>query len=237
MLVAPAGSLRLPTCALAAKHILYRVVPEIAGECPLCSGIGGLKPAELPLASVEEAVRLCPVFVGDRFDFVGLGSMVLNTPGRSPVATIDGHTETMDIAALAGDLDACAEVARIVARDKAADNAVMDQVTELLQWAAPSIIEMFSGEMNVELCWTITCVRSTTNPTVDSVWTDAAKYFQAVSEARSVEANFYLGWMHLLGLGVQKKDIDALHYWDEVSLKSTDPVLKSIVTHMLGWMY
>ncbi|KAI9203234.1 uncharacterized protein BJ171DRAFT_155205 [Polychytrium aggregatum] len=45
------------------------------------------------------------------------------------------------------------------------------------------------------------------------------------------------GWFSLIGHGVDQSDVDALSHWQEVSTQPTDPTLKSIATHMVGWMH
>ncbi|KAI9208233.1 kinase-like domain-containing protein, partial [Polychytrium aggregatum] len=71
----------------------------------------------------------------------------------------------------------------------------------------------------------------------DPVWTQAASFFQVAAEQQQSEAYFYLGWMHLLGVGVEQSDLDALTYLQEVCSQPGDHALRSIATHLLGWMH
>ncbi|KAI9193325.1 uncharacterized protein BJ171DRAFT_272756 [Polychytrium aggregatum] len=48
---------------------------------------------------------------------------------------------------------------------------------------------------------------------------------------------FLRGWFSFTGHGVEQSDEDALAHWQQVSTQSTDPVIKSIATHMVGWMH
>ncbi|KAI9193247.1 uncharacterized protein BJ171DRAFT_282104 [Polychytrium aggregatum] len=48
---------------------------------------------------------------------------------------------------------------------------------------------------------------------------------------------FLRGWLSFIGHGVEQSDETAFNYWHEVSTQSTDPVIKPIATHMVGWMH
>ncbi|KAI9193471.1 uncharacterized protein BJ171DRAFT_636837 [Polychytrium aggregatum] len=68
-------------------------------------------------------------------------------------------------------------------------------------------------------------------------WKLAAQLFKAAAERGNLEASFQMAWVAFLGEGMVKNDRRALWFWQEVSSKSTDPVLKPIATHMVGWMH
>ncbi|KAI9193539.1 uncharacterized protein BJ171DRAFT_603096 [Polychytrium aggregatum] len=48
---------------------------------------------------------------------------------------------------------------------------------------------------------------------------------------------FLRGWFSFIGLGVEQSDEVAFNHWQEVSTQSTNPVIKTIATHMVGWMH
>ncbi|KAI9209515.1 uncharacterized protein BJ171DRAFT_119037 [Polychytrium aggregatum] len=48
---------------------------------------------------------------------------------------------------------------------------------------------------------------------------------------------FLQAWFSFIGRGVEQSDADAFNHWQEVSTKSTDPILKPIATFMVGWMH
>ncbi|KAI9183752.1 uncharacterized protein BJ171DRAFT_628823 [Polychytrium aggregatum] len=48
---------------------------------------------------------------------------------------------------------------------------------------------------------------------------------------------FLRGWLSFIGHSVEQSDVNALNHWQEVSTQSTDPIIKPIATHMVGWMH
>ncbi|KAI9203222.1 uncharacterized protein BJ171DRAFT_583389 [Polychytrium aggregatum] len=65
-------------------------------------------------------------------------------------------------------------------------------------------------------------------------------YIEAVdhgSEDGRLHIMFLRGWFSFIGHGAEQSDADAFNHWQEVRSKSVDPVLKSIATHMVGWMH
>ncbi|KAI9197102.1 uncharacterized protein BJ171DRAFT_522603 [Polychytrium aggregatum] len=70
-----------------------------------------------------------------------------------------------------------------------------------------------------------------------SDWKLAAQLFKAAADRGNLEACFSLAWLHLTGEGIHQDDRSALWYWQEVSTKSGDQAIKSIATHMVGWMH
>ncbi|KAI9209527.1 uncharacterized protein BJ171DRAFT_436671, partial [Polychytrium aggregatum] len=57
------------------------------------------------------------------------------------------------------------------------------------------------------------------------------------SEDGRLHIGFLRGWFSFIGHGVEQSDVDALNRWQEVSTLSTDPIIKFIATHMVGWMH
>ncbi|KAI9208252.1 uncharacterized protein BJ171DRAFT_565392 [Polychytrium aggregatum] len=57
------------------------------------------------------------------------------------------------------------------------------------------------------------------------------------SEDGRLHIVFFRGWLSFIGHGVKQSDADAFNRWQEVSTQSTDPVIKPIATHMVGWMH
>ncbi|KAI9208276.1 uncharacterized protein BJ171DRAFT_237412 [Polychytrium aggregatum] len=57
------------------------------------------------------------------------------------------------------------------------------------------------------------------------------------SEDGRLHIVFFRGWLSFIGHGVEQSDADAFNRWQEVSTQSTDPVIKPIATHMVGWMH
>ncbi|KAI9197227.1 uncharacterized protein BJ171DRAFT_229782 [Polychytrium aggregatum] len=65
-------------------------------------------------------------------------------------------------------------------------------------------------------------------------------YSKAADQANEdgrLHSAFLRGWFSLIGHDVEQSDVNALNHWQEVSTLSTDPVLKPIATHMVGWMH
>ncbi|KAI9209118.1 uncharacterized protein BJ171DRAFT_471423 [Polychytrium aggregatum] len=57
------------------------------------------------------------------------------------------------------------------------------------------------------------------------------------SEDGRLHIVFLQAWFSFIGRGVEQSDIDAFNQWQEVSTQSTDPIIKPIATHMVGWMH
>ncbi|KAI9207689.1 uncharacterized protein BJ171DRAFT_565951 [Polychytrium aggregatum] len=74
-------------------------------------------------------------------------------------------------------------------------------------------------------------------PAHHSDWKLAAQLFGAAADRGNLEASFQMAWFALIGQEIPQSDHYAFWFWEEVSSRSTDPVLKPIATHMVGWMY
>ncbi|KAI9193347.1 uncharacterized protein BJ171DRAFT_528945 [Polychytrium aggregatum] len=70
----------------------------------------------------------------------------------------------------------------------------------------------------------------------DPCWVLAAQLYRQSADAGSIEASFQMGWLRLVGLGLDQSDVDAYVHWEDVYTRSNDPVLKPIATLMLGWL-
>ncbi|KAI9203473.1 uncharacterized protein BJ171DRAFT_144464 [Polychytrium aggregatum] len=57
------------------------------------------------------------------------------------------------------------------------------------------------------------------------------------SEDGRLHITFLRAWFSFIGHGTEQSDADALARWQEVATQSTDPVIKPIATHMVGWMH
>ncbi|KAI9204516.1 uncharacterized protein BJ171DRAFT_599301 [Polychytrium aggregatum] len=57
------------------------------------------------------------------------------------------------------------------------------------------------------------------------------------SEDGRLHIVFLRGWLSFIGHDVEQSDVDAFNHWQEVSNQSTNPVLKPIAAHMVGWMH
>ncbi|KAI9199879.1 uncharacterized protein BJ171DRAFT_601571 [Polychytrium aggregatum] len=66
-------------------------------------------------------------------------------------------------------------------------------------------------------------------------WYTAA-WSQGSEDAR-LRIVFLRGCFSFIGHGVEKSDQAAFNHWQEVSTQSTNPVIKPIATHMVGWMH
>ncbi|KAI9203178.1 uncharacterized protein BJ171DRAFT_511071 [Polychytrium aggregatum] len=76
---------------------------------------------------------------------------------------------------------------------------------------------------------------------VDRDFDTAIEWYTKAADQGSEDGRHHImflrGWASFIGHSVEQSDIGALSYWQEVSTKSTNPVLKSIATHMVGWMH
>ncbi|KAI9202491.1 uncharacterized protein BJ171DRAFT_514403 [Polychytrium aggregatum] len=64
-----------------------------------------------------------------------------------------------------------------------------------------------------------------------------AKAADQGSDSGRLRIVFLRAWFSFIGHGVQQSDVDALGQWHQVSTQSTDLAIKSIATHMVGWMH
>ncbi|KAI9197224.1 uncharacterized protein BJ171DRAFT_571005 [Polychytrium aggregatum] len=76
---------------------------------------------------------------------------------------------------------------------------------------------------------------------VDQDFDTAIKWYSKASDQSSEDGRLYIvflrAWFSFIGHGVEQSDENALNHWQEVSTQSTDPVIKPIATHMVGWMH
>ncbi|KAI9197200.1 uncharacterized protein BJ171DRAFT_446277 [Polychytrium aggregatum] len=76
---------------------------------------------------------------------------------------------------------------------------------------------------------------------VDQDFDVAIEWYSKAADQGSEDGRLHIiflrGWFSFIGHGVEQSDVDAFHHWQEVSSKSTDPIIKPIATHMVGWMH
>ncbi|KAI9209507.1 uncharacterized protein BJ171DRAFT_487201 [Polychytrium aggregatum] len=76
---------------------------------------------------------------------------------------------------------------------------------------------------------------------VDQSYDTAVEWYSKAADQGNDDGRlrilFLRGWFAFIGHGVEQSDADALSQWLEVSTNSTDPVIKPIATHMVGWMF
>ncbi|KAI9201916.1 uncharacterized protein BJ171DRAFT_444847, partial [Polychytrium aggregatum] len=76
---------------------------------------------------------------------------------------------------------------------------------------------------------------------VDQSFTTAIEWYSKAADQANEDGRLHIvflrGWFSLIGHDVEQSDETAFNYWHEVSTQSTDPVIKPIATHMLGWMH
>ncbi|KAI9193507.1 uncharacterized protein BJ171DRAFT_571707 [Polychytrium aggregatum] len=76
---------------------------------------------------------------------------------------------------------------------------------------------------------------------VDQDYDTAIEWYSKAADQGSEDGRLHIvflrAWFSFIGHNVEQSDADAFHHWQEVSTKSSDPVIKPIATHMLGWMH
>ncbi|KAI9193061.1 uncharacterized protein BJ171DRAFT_605255 [Polychytrium aggregatum] len=76
---------------------------------------------------------------------------------------------------------------------------------------------------------------------VDQDFNAAIEWYSKAADQSSEDGRLHIvflrGWFSFIGHGVEQSDVDAFNRWQEVSTQSTDPVIKPIATHMVGWMH
>ncbi|KAI9204705.1 uncharacterized protein BJ171DRAFT_474920 [Polychytrium aggregatum] len=76
---------------------------------------------------------------------------------------------------------------------------------------------------------------------VDQDYDTAIEWYSKAADQGSEDGRLHIvflrGWFSFIGHGVEQSDADAFNRWHEVSTNSTNPVLKPIATHMVGWMH
>ncbi|KAI9203394.1 uncharacterized protein BJ171DRAFT_583231 [Polychytrium aggregatum] len=76
---------------------------------------------------------------------------------------------------------------------------------------------------------------------VEQSYDTAIEWYSKAADQGSEDGRLHIvflrGWFSFIGHGVEQSDETAFNYWHEVSTQSTDPVIKSIATHMVGWMH
>ncbi|KAI9203583.1 uncharacterized protein BJ171DRAFT_475620 [Polychytrium aggregatum] len=76
---------------------------------------------------------------------------------------------------------------------------------------------------------------------VDQDYETAIEWYSKAPDQGSEDGRLHIvflrGWFSFIGHGVKQSDADAFNHWHEVSNLSADPIIKSIATHMVGWMH
>ncbi|KAI9205578.1 uncharacterized protein BJ171DRAFT_598251 [Polychytrium aggregatum] len=76
---------------------------------------------------------------------------------------------------------------------------------------------------------------------VDQDYNTAIEWYSKAADQGNEDSRLHIvflrGWFSFIGHGVDQSDVDALTHWQEVSTQSTNPVIKTIATHMVGWMH
>ncbi|KAI9202285.1 uncharacterized protein BJ171DRAFT_569710 [Polychytrium aggregatum] len=76
---------------------------------------------------------------------------------------------------------------------------------------------------------------------VDQDFDSAIEWYSKAANQGSEDGRLHIvflqAWFSFIGRGVEPSDIDAFNRWQEVSIQSTDPIIKPIATHMVGWMH
>ncbi|KAI9193524.1 uncharacterized protein BJ171DRAFT_603262 [Polychytrium aggregatum] len=76
---------------------------------------------------------------------------------------------------------------------------------------------------------------------VEQDYNNAIEWYSKAADQGSEDGRLHIvflrGWFSFVGHNVEQSDVAALNHWQEVSTKSTDPVIKPIATHMVGWMH
>ncbi|KAI9193086.1 uncharacterized protein BJ171DRAFT_573203 [Polychytrium aggregatum] len=76
---------------------------------------------------------------------------------------------------------------------------------------------------------------------VEQDYDSAIEWYSKAADQGSDDGRLHIvflrGWFSFIGHGVAQSDVDAFNYWHEISTQSTDPVIKPIATHMVGWMH
>ncbi|KAI9193486.1 uncharacterized protein BJ171DRAFT_587190 [Polychytrium aggregatum] len=76
---------------------------------------------------------------------------------------------------------------------------------------------------------------------VDHDYNTAIKLYSKAADQGGEDGRLHIvflqAWFSFLGHGVEQSDEIAFNHWQEVSTKSTDPIIKPIATHMVGWMH
>ncbi|KAI9199364.1 uncharacterized protein BJ171DRAFT_601941 [Polychytrium aggregatum] len=76
---------------------------------------------------------------------------------------------------------------------------------------------------------------------VDQDYTTAIGWYSKAANQGSDDGRLHMvflrGWFSFIVHGVEQSDVDAFNHWQQVSTHSTNPVIKPIATHMLGWMH
>ncbi|KAI9207704.1 uncharacterized protein BJ171DRAFT_472542 [Polychytrium aggregatum] len=76
---------------------------------------------------------------------------------------------------------------------------------------------------------------------VDQDYDTAIEWYSKAADQGSEDGRLHIvflrAWFSFIGLGVEQSDEVAFNHWQEVSTQSTNPVIKTIATHMVGWMH
>ncbi|KAI9204706.1 uncharacterized protein BJ171DRAFT_599109 [Polychytrium aggregatum] len=76
---------------------------------------------------------------------------------------------------------------------------------------------------------------------VEQDYTTAIGWYSKAADQGNEDGRLHImflrGWLSFIGHGVEQSDKDAFQSWQETSTQSTNPVVKPIATHMVGWMH
>ncbi|KAI9193620.1 uncharacterized protein BJ171DRAFT_524574 [Polychytrium aggregatum] len=99
----------------------------------------------------------------------------------------------------------------------------------------PRLLQVKADNGDAEAALEVAQIIATDMPVDSPRWDQAARYFQKSADALNIEACFEVAWLHFVGLGLHKSDLDGFNYWKEVVRRSADPALRHMSLYMLGW--
>ncbi|KAI9199843.1 uncharacterized protein BJ171DRAFT_517180 [Polychytrium aggregatum] len=96
----------------------------------------------------------------------------------------------------------------------------------------------WGDQTNLSKLWLAAAHSTSSNASLNSsCWKVVTPLYFRLAETGFLEALYHLGWMHFIGLGVEKNDRYALLYWQDVRNKSNDVYLTRVSTFMLAMLH